>query len=190
MKKKVFPTLLICVLSLSSCSESDPAAKDRIKIDELEAKMAEITEQGFDRQLAAEAIGAYIGFAEKYPDDVMAVEYYFKAAKICMSLELGSQAIMYFNHVETKYPQSERAALSIFMQAFVYETVVRNLNKAEEYYRKFIDKYPDHEFANDARISIEQLGMSPEELIRQFENMESNPKGDTLASPDTTAVPA
>jgi hypothetical protein len=33
----------------------------------------------------------------------------------------------------------------------------------------FIQTYPDNEFADDAAISIENMGKTPEELIREFE---------------------
>jgi inosine/xanthosine triphosphate pyrophosphatase family protein len=39
-------------------------------------------------------------------------------------------------------------------------------------YELFLQKYPDNDFADDARISIENLGKTPEELIKQFEEQQ------------------
>jgi hypothetical protein len=41
--------------------------------------------------------------------------------------------------------------------------------KAKEYYEKVIDNYPDHVFAKEARVAIQHLGKTDEELIEEFE---------------------
>jgi len=43
------------------------------------------------------------------------------------------------------------------------------LAKAEEIYKKFLELYPDNDFADDAEISLKYLGKSPEELIEIFQ---------------------
>jgi TolA-binding protein len=57
----------------------------------------------------------------------------------------------------------------MFLKAFVYEDQLHDLNKAKKYYEEFLEKYPDSDFADDARISLQNLGKSPEELIKEFE---------------------
>jgi len=54
---------------------------------------------------------------------------------------------------KAKLPQE----LELRAKAFTYE--------AEE----FLEKYPDSDFADDARISLQNLGKSPEELIKELE---------------------
>jgi len=36
-------------------------------------------------------------------------------------------------------------------------------------YREFLQKYPNHEFADDAELSLKNLGKTPEELLEQFQ---------------------
>ena len=55
------------------------------------------------------------------------------------------------------------------LATFVYDDQQHDLDKAREAYQQVIDQYPDSPFARDAEIAITQLGMTPEELIRKFE---------------------
>ena len=57
----------------------------------------------------------------------------------------------------------------MFLQAFVYENHVGDLSNAREKYIEFIQKYPEKDFADDAEICLQNLGKTPEELIREFE---------------------
>jgi hypothetical protein len=52
---------------------------------------------------------------------------------------------------------------------YIHENYFQELGKAKAIYEQFLQRYPDHDFADDAQISIENLGKSPEELIRIFE---------------------
>lgn len=164
---------------LASCSNNNSgtiSVEDGIeKVNALEAKIYSDSAFVLDRDLAVEAVSAYIEFAEAYPEHENTPDYYFKAGEISMNMMLASQAIMYFNKVENQYNTYEKAPYSIFLQAFIYETQLNNLEKAKEYYQKYIDKYPDHEFAKDAKLSIENLGVPLDELIRKFEENNSQP---------------
>jgi hypothetical protein len=46
---------------------------------------------------------------------------------------------------------------------------MNNKNKAKEVYQQFIDKYPNHNLARDAKVSIENMDIPLDELIKKFE---------------------
>ena len=74
----------------------------------------------------------------------------------------------------TDYPKFDKNPVALFMLAsFIYEERLGDLDKARETYQQIIDNYPDSPFAGDAALSIEHLGMTPEELIRMFEEAEN-----------------
>jgi len=50
-----------------------------------------------------------------------------------------------------------------------YATDFKNNGKAKELYELFLEKYPEHDFADDAQFSLQYLGKSPEELMMEFE---------------------
>ena len=80
------------------------------------------------------------------------------------------QIIRMVDLLVTDYPDYENNPVALFMLAsFVYDEQLHDLDKARETYQRIIDEYPDCPFANDAAIAITQLGMTPEELVRMFE---------------------
>jgi len=86
-----------------------------------------------------------------------------------MNLKMPQKAIQVFDRVLKNYPDYEKAAQCLFLKGYVYENEIGDLNTAKAIYKDFIAKYPDDEFADDAAVSIQNLGKSPEELIKEFE---------------------
>ena len=85
------------------------------------------------------------------------------------------RTIKMVDQLVTDYPSYENTPVALFMLAsFVYDEQLHDLDKARETYQQIIDEYPDSPFAADATIAITQLGMTPEELVRMFE--EQNPQ--------------
>ncbi len=83
------------------------------------------------------------------------------------------ESIMMVNQLVTDYPKYENTPVALFMLAsFVYDEQLHDLDKARETYQRIIDDYPGTPFANDASIAITQLGMTPEELVRMFEEQQ------------------
>ena len=80
------------------------------------------------------------------------------------------ESIKMVDRLITDYPDYENNPVALFMLAsFVYDEQMHDLDKARETYQRVIDEYPGTPFANDAAIAITQLGMTPEELVRMFE---------------------
>jgi hypothetical protein len=50
----------------------------------------------------------------------------------------------------------------------VYENSLQDYGKAKTVYTEFIRKYPESELVEDARISIRNLGKSPEEILESL----------------------
>lgn len=125
-----------------------------------------------DKSKAIELVDMYVAYADNYPEDSMAAEYLFKGAEFCLSMELGQRSIDLYDRVILEYPDFRKAPECLFLKGYVYENYLGNLEEARMIYELFLQKYPDNDFADDARISIENLGKSPEELIKQFEEQQ------------------
>lgn len=98
-------------------------------------------------------------------------EALFEAIGVSMSTQQDPQhSIAMVNQLVTDYPSFENNPVALFMLAsFVYDEQLHDLDKARETYQRVIDEYPGTPFANDAAIAITQLGMTPDELVRMFE---------------------
>ena len=140
-----------------------------VKIQELEKTVFNDKTQTYDKEKSKELITLYVEYAKENPKDTLAPKYLFHAGELAMSLSFGNEAIQYFNGVNVDFPNYEKAPTALFLEAFVYETQIFDTQKAGEIYKQFVAKYPKHELADDAQASINNLGKTPEELVKEFE---------------------
>jgi TolA-binding protein len=146
---------------------SDPTAE----IKRLEKKISDenfsLDETGIG--LANQLIQAYIAFADSHKDSPQAPGFLYRAADLSLNINQSKQSVDLYNRIIYQYPDYEKVPECLFLMGYIYENYFQELGKAKEIYESFLSRYPNHDFADDARISIENLGKSPEELIRFFE---------------------
>jgi outer membrane protein assembly factor BamD (BamD/ComL family) len=152
---------------LFSCKPESDRTADKIR--ETEKMLINDSTKMLNRDLADGELKAYAEFAEKFPEDTRSEEFLYKAAELANSMGKTAAALDYYHSFCEKYPQSKKAPYALFLQAFIYENQLKNLDKARELYNGFLTTYPDHELAKDARFSLNNLGKSEEELIKMFE---------------------
>ena len=164
--KRFFAILIVSVL-VFGCNSNDPAKR----IEKLE-KQAFATEKAIDPVVASDLVSAYCDFADANPDDAMTPEYLFKAVDVSMNLNEPQRTIYIIDKLLKQYPDYPRTQAALFVKAFIFENKYGNLDMAKKLYQQYLDMYPDGEFANDCKSSIENLGLSPEELVKKFEAQE------------------
>jgi len=148
------------------------------RISEMDKTMME--KHPIDTAKVSELIGAYQAFAHKYPKDTLAPEFLYKAAGLSMSFNRSMQALEIYRAIRVDYASWRKAPECLFMQAFIFENNIRDLEKASQIYHEFLAKYPNHDLADDAQNAIKYLGKPLDDVIRDFEAM--NKQGDTLKS--------
>ena len=158
--------IVVFVLSLFfvGCNTNDPAKK----IEKLEKQLF-ATENAIDPEVADDLVSAYCDFADANPKDAKAPEYLFKAVDVSMNLNEPQRTIFIIDKLLNDYPDYPRAQAALFVKAFIFETRYNNLEVAKRLYEQYLSMYPDGEFAEDCKASIENLGLTPEELIKKFE---------------------
>lgn len=119
---------------------------------------------------------AFILTAEAYASLVQStntdksVDLLLKAAGLAKTIGNSNRAIQLYYNVGEKMPQHPKAPTALFMMAFIYENDLKNLEKARATYEEFLKRYPqDPDYADDAQNALKYLGLSPEEIIKQFE---------------------
>lgn len=159
--------LFILIHFIVGCSvtERDRSVKE---IDQLESEIYSETE-GTDLSKANTLVQQYMQFAETYPEDELTPSYLFKSGEVAMNLGLPQTSVQAFDKILFNYPDFEKAPQCLFLKAFVYENLVGDMSKAEQFYKEFLEKYPEDDFADDAEVSLQYLGKTPEELIQEFE---------------------
>lgn len=167
--KKIKVLVAFAAVMIISLSCSSPKEKLSNEIKSMEDSLFSDETKMVDRTLARELIDKYIAFADQYPDDPETPQTLFKAGDLSMNMNMPRQAIQIFDRIINNYPEFEKTPQCLFLKGYIYENDLKDLKTAKQIYEEFLKKYPDDEFADDAEISIRNLGKSPEELIREFE---------------------
>lgn len=167
LKSRIYMTVLVLAVFITACKPSKE--KELQKIKELEDRILGENPNSIDGVGAYNLQTAYTGFYQNFPDASETPGLIFKAADMCVNLRWSKQAIDFLNIIISEYPEYDKAPDALFMLGFVYDHLVDDDAKAGEYYRKYIDQYPEHIFVRDANASIRNLGKSDEEIIREFE---------------------
>ena len=163
--KRIFVLLLVTAMMLS-CGEKMSVEK----INELEAKV--LSEDAVvTKENVVQLVDAYTLFAEQNPNDAQSPDFLFKALDIAVGVnaEGPEKAVKIADVLIEKYPDFEMTPMAMFIKGFVYENMIGDLQNAEMTYRQFIEKYPENPMLEDVKSTLENLGLSPEELIRKFE---------------------
>ena len=163
--KKVLLSIFVAVMMLSCCEKISVE-----KINELEAKVL-AKDAKPTKDDAIQLVDAYVLFAEQNPNDAQSPDFLFKALDISVgvNVEGPEKAIKIADVLIEKYPGFEMTPMAMFIKGFVYENMIGDLQNAELTYRQFVEKYPDNPMVDDVKSTLENLGLSPEELIRKFE---------------------
>ena len=163
MKKLSF--VLFIALVLAGCNSNDPAKR----INELENQVFS-AEGIINPEAASDLVSAYCDYADANPKDAMSPEYLFKAVDVSMNLNEPQRTISIIDRLVKEYPEYPRTQAALFIKAFIFETRYNNLDMAKKLYEQYLELYPNGEFADDCRASIENLGLTPEELVKKFES--------------------
>ena len=163
--KRIFFLLLLAALMLS-CGEKMSVEK----INELESKVF-AKDAVLSSENVIQLVDAYLLFAKQNPHDQQTPEFLFKALDVAVGVnaEGPQKAIDIANVLIEKYPDFEMTPMAMFVKGFVYENMIGDLQNAEMTYRQFIEKYPNSPMVEDVKATLENLGLTPEELIRKFE---------------------
>ncbi len=142
---------------------------------EFDAKISDFEKMVFDSaksmdiEKANQLIDGYIKYADEFEKSENSPEYLFKAAEISLGLNQAKKSLDLYKRVYTDYPNYSKRPYSLFLQAFIYENNMKELDAAKTLYEQFIQDYPEHDMADDAEYSLKNLGKSPDELIKEFE---------------------
>ena len=163
---------VVAAFILASCSggsneESKTGLLDSIQ--KMEAELFSSPDLSLTSDKANRAVLLYSRYVNEFPKDSICPIYLFKSAEMFRAVNNGKMAVEYYQRIINEYPECEKVPVSVFLQGFVCENILNDMASAKKYYQMYLDKYPDGEFAKDASVLIMNLGKSPEEMIKGFE---------------------
>jgi len=172
--KKLSVLFFAISMILFSCKPSKEELQRQVTKAEDELFGGDKSQFSIDTAKAAIAIAAYEKYAEAFKDDTLSSEYLFRAADIQRSLRRFDKSLALYDRIIAEFPNSTRAPYSLFLKGFIYENDTQELDKARDMYHQFLATYPNHALTNDVQFSLNNMGKTPEELIKQFEQMNSD----------------
>ena len=167
--KKTLKLMAIALLTLGlfSCGEN----QKKITLEELkEAQSALLNENGImNEEEAPKVAEKFCRYVKQNPDDTAAVKWLYHAMEINLMLNDSKKSIEIGNQLLKQYPQSKWAPQTLLtLGSFVYNDQLKDTAQARVMFQRLIDEYPESVFVEDAKKSIEYLGMTPEEIMSDF----------------------
>jgi tetratricopeptide (TPR) repeat protein len=173
MKSKVSiqtSLLVVFLLFFTACTEKTHDAELHSLNRELQNSVAQIEsakEIAKRRKQAEQLILKIYDYLEESPDAKDASEWAFRNAELHFTeLQETRKAVGLLEAVQRQYPDTEAGAKALFLAAYLHLNELNNPEVAQNLYIKFVDTYPDHTFAKDARLELQYIGKSPEEILK------------------------
>ncbi|HBS87507.1 MAG: hypothetical protein A2W91_00425 [Bacteroidetes bacterium GWF2_38_335] len=167
--KKLSVIIIFSILIAACTSEKEKPEADKSQIvkeiTELENQVMDVP----DPEKVSKLIAKYLEFEKAFEGDTAIPEYLFKAAVWSKNLMKSREAIKIFDRIITSFPDYKKVPMCLFYKAMVFGDDIGDFKTAKELYLLFLEKYPNHDFAQSAKASIENLGLTPEELVAKWE---------------------
>lgn len=120
-----------------------------------------------------EAVISFEALINDHPDSELAPKALSQLASIYQNKQIKNlsekenldKAIELFKKLHDDYPSSEYAPSGLFMAGFIYANDLKNYEEATAMYKQFLKEYPDNELAESAQAELDNMGLSPEEIL-------------------------
>ena len=173
----LFFILLICSCAETTSQQAKDVDRAKLLADlkSLEQKLENDKSAKIDTTLAKQMIEKSIAFVKAFPKDSLSGSYLFRAADVSVGVGEYQLAIDYWEQMQEQYKEHEKAPIALFFQGFTCENNLKDKTKASAYYQAFLSKYPNHQYADQIKLLLEQMDKTDEELIKEFKKrQESN----------------
>lgn len=173
MKKLLFLSLAVMMVACGGAESETPATKATEmsqRIQGMEDSLFNSME--FDSRKAQGLVDVYKAYAAAFPSDTLTPEYLFRAAGVYKSMRQPQQSIAMYDRIIQDHTQWRRIADAFYLKAFTMDSEMDQKGEAEKAYKQVINLFPDHPFARDARIMIDNLMLTDDELIMKFKSMQ------------------
>ena len=171
MMKKTLKLMAVVLLALGlfACGEKKLTNEDMKKAE----KTLFNEDQSLNEEVAPKVAEQYCKFVEQNPNDASADKWLFHAMEINVMLKDAEKSEALCDQLLKQYPKSKWAPKGLLLLgSYVYNDQLNDTARAHQAYQRLIDEYPESELVEDAKKSIEYLGLSPEEIFSLFATSE------------------
>lgn len=160
--KRIFSGITILILLFTACNTH----KEKDLLDSASAKAK--------AKNYSEALKDYQTIINEYSKSDNAAESIFAVAAMYHMYQIPNiskeeslkKAVSYYQKLYEQFAKNEKASKALFMAAFIQANELNQLDEARKSYQIFLENFPNHELASQAKIELENLGKSPEEMLK------------------------
>lgn len=165
--KKLLSIITISIILASCANKKDEKIKLIAKITQMEKDLTQsINLQKIDPVLVRDLAVEYSNFSNLFPNDTNSPRMIYKAAIINLKyINDQGKAIDLFLRLKEKYPKFSETPMALYTAAYIYNDLLKNFEKAKECYELLIEDYPNHYLAKEAKVLIQFVGKSDEQLL-------------------------
>ncbi|MCF8276672.1 MAG: tetratricopeptide repeat protein [Flavobacteriales bacterium] len=172
--KKTAIALSMLTIGLVACQPGKKPLTDQEKclarIDSMEAILFADSDEKADPAAGIQLVREYSRYYQGSSDkDSLAIDMLFKAGEVSMGIGQGNLAVKYFRTVTDEHKAFYKSPEALFLCGFCEENLNKDTAQARFFYEKFIQEYPNHKLAEDANFSMQNMGMTDEDLIKMFQ---------------------
>lgn len=168
LMKKLLSISLVLLAAVFFVGCGSPRKRAFDNVTKLEKEVSAQSDKP-DSAKVIELTTAYREFAVRFAGDSLAPAYMLRAGGLFMNMGNPLKAIESLDELNEKYGTSPQAPQALFLEGFIFENMMGNTTKARELYSMFLTRFPKHDLADDAQVSLNNLGKTPEQLIHEFE---------------------
>ncbi len=166
--------LLLILAGIVACTSKREKYLEEIKQVEQQVFDTAKIPSAKEMELLAEM---YVEYTKEFPDDTLSPLFLLRAAELFKLSGKPTKGFALLDSVYLKYPNSKWAPAALLTAAIWYDQEAKDIARARQKLITLLEKYPDSEFADDARKLLDLLDKSPEEILKMLEekyNRESN----------------
>lgn len=144
-----------------------PAPSEKVR--EISKQIFNDSTQQFNNEIASAFVDACEIHALILNKDSLSAEYLIDAATVARNLNQVPRVLDIFKWIYTIFPNHPKAADAMFLEGFTLDSDMKELEKARTAYQNFLSRYPNDEFSDDAKVLLQNLGKSDEEILSELE---------------------
>jgi hypothetical protein len=160
MKKLI--GLISVALAMFSCGGSDTQKHDlkvvNAKITGYITKFDSIFVNNYDRPILsvlADSILANIEIIRAENNHYDSLPYlYFVGGEVAMKVFKGEEALKFFDYLINDFPTHEQTDKAMYFEAYTYENVIEDTQKAIEMYKKLYKERPNSVWGENAKSQV------------------------------------
>ena len=179
MKKvEIVLSALMLTLLVISCTDESKPVEEKKDTGELDTTAFLTQIKTLDSIMSAgvpekkdikKAIVLYQDYADYFPEDPKAPSYLFQVSDFYLNMGKVKKSVNTLTTIIEKYPDYKKIETVLFTRASHVDLDLRDTTLAKKYYEDFLEKYPESEYADDAKTRYENVGLSMEDIIKKFE---------------------